>query len=61
MNAYRETLEYKVFYKYQALLFSVYNGRMQSWKEIHNEFKDEGLKLMISVKRVNLAWDMCVV
>lgn len=33
---------------------------MQSWKETSNEFKAEGLKLLISVKKANLAWDVCV-
>jgi len=33
---------------------------MQSWKETNNEFKAEGLKLMISVKRANLACVCCI-
>lgn len=61
MNAYTEIWEYKVLYKYQALLFPFYNGWMQFWKETNNEFKAEGLKLMISVKRLNLACNMHVV
>lgn len=61
MNAYTEIWEYKVLYKYQVLLLPVYNGRTQSWKETSSEVKAEGLKLMISVKRTNLARDMCVV
>lgn len=42
MNAYTEIWEYKVLYKYQALLLSVYNGKKQSWKKTNNEFKAEG-------------------
>lgn len=61
MNACTEIWENKVLYKYQALLLPVYNARTQSWKETNNEFKAEGLKLMISEERANLAWDVCVV
>lgn len=61
MNACTEIWEYEVLYKYQALLLPDYNGRMQSWKKTNDEFKAEGLKLMISEERANLAWDVCVV
>lgn len=61
MNACTGIWEYKVFYKYQALLLPLYNGRMQSWKETNNGFKAEGLKVMISEERAILAWDVCVV
>lgn len=61
MNAYTEIWEYKVLCKNPALLFWVCSGGMQPWKEANNEFKAEGLKLIISVKRANLARDLCVV